>query len=39
MSIAHDNVKARYQQMTLQRAEALETARKKVYAAVPKMVD
>lgn len=39
MSRAHDNVKARYQQMAHIHASRLEETRSKVYVAVPKMAE
>lgn len=39
MSIAHDNVKARYQQMAFRRTNQHEAVRKKLYAAVPRLAE
>lgn len=39
MSIAHDNVKARYQQMAFRRTSQMNEARKKVFAAVPRIAE
>ena len=39
MSIAHDNVKARYQQMAFRRTNQLEDVRKKAYDTVPRLAE